>query len=182
MSKGHPRTLPADRGASPRSAPGPAADGPAARPRHALLLALLCSAIGAAATAQERSASAGEDVGFKVIVHAANPVDAMPAKDIAKLFLRKVKRWDHGEPASPINLRAKHPARAAFTRGVHGKSVSAIQSFWQRMIFSGRGEPPEEKASEGEVLALVRATPGAVGYVSAAAALGTGVKELKITP
>ena len=41
---------------------------------------------------------------------------------------------------------------------------------------------PHEKETEDEVLAFVRAEPGAIGYVSADKKLGDGVKELKVIP
>jgi hypothetical protein len=58
--------------------------------------------------------------------------------------------------------------------------VSAVESYWQQAIFSGRSVPPLEKASDAEVLAFVRANPGAVGYVSGGADLGASVKELTV--
>jgi hypothetical protein len=35
-------------------------------------------------------------------------------------------------------------------------------------------------ATEAEVLAHIRATPGAIGYVSAGASLGTGVRKVEV--
>ena len=57
-------------------------------------------------------------------------------------------RWDNGELVVPVDLVPRHPVRKVFTRAVHKKSITAIGSFWQRIIFSGRGSPPTEKASE----------------------------------
>ena len=53
-------------------------------------------------------------------------------------------------------------------------------AYWQKMIFSGREVPPPEKTSSAEVVAYVRANRGAIGYVAADAALGAGVRVLKI--
>lgn len=119
---------------------------------------------------------------FKIIVNADNPVESLKASVIARMFIKKVKRWEHGVSVTPIDLSAKIPAREAFTESVHNKSVSAINSFWQRMIFSGREEPPAEKASPEEAVRAVRADPGAISYVPSDTALGSGVKELKISP
>jgi hypothetical protein len=56
-----------------------------------------------------------------------------------------------------------------------------VKSFWQRQIFSGSGVPPQERASDEEVLDFVRANPGAVGYVSSDTPNGAGVKVLEVT-
>ncbi len=143
-----------------------------------LAVGLLGLSLSGEAPAQEEPAE--EAKGYQVVIHTDNLVEEMSAKDVAKLFLRKIKRWNHGESVLPIDLRDDHPTREAFTTGIHNKSVSAIQSYWQRMIFSGRGEPPRKVGNESEVLAYVRATPGAIGYVSGNTALGVGVKVLKI--
>ncbi len=145
----------------------------------ALVLAVLI--LAASIAAQE--APPPETVAtFKVVANAANPTTELTAAKAARMFLKKIKRWDHGLRVLPVDMAPKSPIRVAFTRSVHGKSVEAVQSFWQRMIF-GRGEvPPEEKSSEEEILEFVRANPGAIGYLGGDTALGDGVKELTISP
>ena len=60
------------------------------------------------------------------------------------------------------------------------RSVPAVKNYWQSMIFSGRGTPPPEAQLPDQVLAFVRADPGAVGYVPADTELGEGVKVLAV--
>ncbi len=117
-----------------------------------------------------------------MVIHAENPTTELSAAKVARMFLKKLKRWDHGDRVAPIDLDAKSPIRKDFTKAVHGKSVTAINSFWQRMIFSGRGVPPLEESSEEKILDFVRADPGAIGYVAAGTPLGDGLKQLKVTP
>jgi hypothetical protein len=52
---------------------------------------------------------------------------------------------------------------------VHARSVAAVKSYWQQVIFSGRGVPPPELESDEAVIRHVTRSPGAVGYVSGAA-------------
>ncbi len=119
---------------------------------------------------------------FQVVIHADNPATELATAKVVKMFLKKLKRWDHGVRVMPIDLDAKSPIRKAFTKAVHGKSVTAINSFWQRMIFSGRDVPPPERGSEEAILEYVRTNPGAVGYVAAETPLGDGVKKLQVNP
>ena len=109
--------------------------------------------------------------GFTVVVHASNPVAALPREQLARLFLGKVKRWPSGADAEPVDLAPGAPARDAFTRSVLGKSVSTVRAYWQQRIFSGLDVPPPEKAAEAEALEFVRTHPTAVGYVSTAASI-----------
>jgi hypothetical protein len=57
--------------------------------------------------------------------------------------------------------------------------VPSVYSYWQEIVFSGRGEPPPERASDAEVVAFVRANVNAFGYVSPTAAVA-GVKVLTL--
>lgn len=118
--------------------------------------------------------------GFLVIIHSANTTTEIEASRLSKIFLKKIKRWDDDTPANPVDQADDSEVRAAFTDAIHGKKVSAILSYWQRMIFSGRDAPPPQRGSDREVIEFVRKDPGAVGYVSPGADLGTGVKELKV--
>lgn len=144
------------------------------------LLALV--AIVTSAAAQEQSAEdAADQESFQVVIHAENLTTELTATMVSRMFLKRLKRWPHGVRVMPIDLQAKSPIRKDFTRSVHKKSVTAIKSFWQRMIFSGRGDPPPlEESSEEAVLDFVRSNPGAIGYVAASTSLGDGVKKLKV--
>ncbi len=137
---------------------------------------------GSAGARDATRASSDEQATFQVIIHADNPTVEMEAARISRIFRKKVKRWDHDVRILPVDLYLKSPVRKAFTGSVHGKSVTAIHSLWTRMIFAGTDIPPDEKASEEEVVDFVRVNPGAIGYVAGDVELPSGVKELKITP
>ena len=76
--------------------------------------------------------------------------------------------------------RARSPVRQRFTLEIYGKQVIAISAYWQQMIFSGKGVPPPEKSTDADVVAYVRDTPGAIGYVWAGADTSS-VKVVAVT-
>jgi ABC-type phosphate transport system substrate-binding protein len=119
---------------------------------------------------------------FVVIVNAANPVSALSAQDLSKVYMKKSLRWPSGEEILPVDLKDPSATRESFSRQIHDKSTAAVKAYWQKMIFSGRDVPPPEKASNAEVVAFVRANRGAVGYVATDASLGDGVKVIKVVP
>jgi hypothetical protein len=59
--------------------------------------------------------------------------------------------------------------------------VAAVKAYWQQRIFSGRGVPPPALDSDQAVLEYVASHPGAVGYVSGAAAVGS-TKVMSVKP
>lgn len=120
-----------------------------------------------------------EEPGFKIIVNASNPSEALSAKEISKLFLKKVTKWkEGGEKAEPVDLIDDLEIREDFSKVIHGRKVSSIKSYWQKKIFSGRGVPPLEAESEQKVLEFVAKNNGAIGYVSEAANIDA--YELKV--
>lgn len=134
------------------------------------LLACLWAAAAIPAQSQE----------FKVVVNAAASVTELPAATVSKLFLKQEKKLPSGTPAVPVDLVKTSPVRAAFTRVLHARAVGAVEQYWQQQLFSGRDTPPEAKPSDDEVLAFVKATPGAIGYVSASATIPSGVSVVTI--
>ncbi|HEX7239652.1 MAG TPA: hypothetical protein VF263_05275 [Longimicrobiaceae bacterium] len=112
--------------------------------------------------------------GFQVVVNAANPASSLPKAEVSNVFLKKSARL------VPVDLGKSSGVRDAFSKTVHGRGAAAIGAYWQQQIFSGKDTPPAEKDSDAEVLAFVRGNPRAIGYVSAGASLGSGVKAVSV--
>ena len=119
--------------------------------------------------------------GFKIVVNEANPSETISKLQLENFFMKKTGAWSNGQPVIPVDQTASSSTRNGFSKVIFGRDTSAIKSYWQRQIFSGRGVPPPEKASDDEVLAFVRVNSGAIGYVSSDADVGSGVKVLEIT-
>ncbi len=140
-----------------------------------VVLAVLTAAVFA------HSAAAREAPVFKVVVHAENPVDSVSSEVLARLFLRQQSRWEDGTSSAPVDQLAGSEVREAFSRAVLSRSMSSVQSYWQRQIYSGRSAPPPEVGSDVEVLTFVELEPGGVGYVSASATLPASVRILDVS-
>jgi ABC-type phosphate transport system substrate-binding protein len=125
-----------------------------------------------------RPASAQDVV---VIVNAANGQASISKDQLSAVFLKKSLKWNNGSPAAPVDQAKGSKARETFTRTVHGRSAAALDAYWQQQIFAGKDVPPSEKSSDADVIAFVKANPGAVGYVTSGAALPADVKALAIS-
>lgn len=126
-----------------------------------------------------------------MVINEANPTPEMAVKMVSRIFKKQRSRWEAWEEegpdesknkvkVEPVDREPKADVRGLFSRKVHGRSASAIVSFWQKQIFSGRDAPPKQEASNQKVLDYVREHREAIGYVSSSVTLGKGVKELKI--
>jgi ABC-type phosphate transport system substrate-binding protein len=121
--------------------------------------------------------AAAQDV--KVIVNSANSTVDLPGDVVTKLFLKQTTKFPNGTAAQPVDQAKGNSVRAAFSKSVLGRGVSAVESYWQQQIFSGKDVPPPTKASDDEVVAYVKANAGAIGYVSAGASTA-GVKVVDV--
>ena len=116
---------------------------------------------------------------FKVIVNSANATASLSVGEAAKIFLKESAKFPGGSAATPVDQGKSSPVRTAFSKAVIGRSVGAVETYWQQQIFSGKEVPPAAKSSDDDVVAFVKANPGAIGYVSAGASTA-GVKVIDV--
>lgn len=132
-----------------------------------------CAALLVGAAALVVPTARAHAQGFVVVVNAAGPATLSKA-DAANAFLKKggaLVAVDQGKGAG---------VRDAFSKAVLGRPAAAVATYWQQQIFAGKDVPPPEKGSDADVIAFVRSNPKAVGYVSAGAELGAGVKAATV--
>ena len=137
--------------------------------RTALLIALLC------ALATHPSA-ADDGPGYVVIVHAKSDESRLDRKLVADIFLKKQTHWGDDSTIKPVDQSRGSTVRARFSEDVLGRSVSSVRTYWNQIVFSGRGVPPPELDSDASVVKYVAANRTAIGYV----APGTELKGVKV--
>jgi hypothetical protein len=111
---------------------------------------------------------------YRVIVHPRNELTSANHRFLAEAFLKKTTRWPSGETIRPVDLAADSSVRARFSEEVLDRSIGAVKSYWQQLIFAGRDVPPPELESDEAVVRYVLRNPGAIGYVSGSAGLDMG--------
>ena len=116
---------------------------------------------------------------YVIIVNTTNTTTTTTRKFIGDAFLKKTTRWQNGDVIRPVDQTPDSAVRRRFTEEVLKRSVAAVQSYWQQIVFSGRDLPPPELGSNDEVVKFVATHDGAIGYVDGAATT-TGVKVLGV--
>lgn len=102
-----------------------------------------------------------------VIVHPSNS-ELLDHKQIIKLFLAKEKTFANGGKVIPVNQDSKTAMRQDFDSKVLNKSASQVTVYWSILMFTGKGQPPKEVASDAEVIALVSEDVNTIGYIDSA--------------
>lgn len=96
-----------------------------------------------------------------VIVNPANSV-ALTSDELTRLFTGR------SSALTAVNLAESSPLRSEFDEKGVGRSSAQLKAHWSKLMFTGKGTPPTELATEAEVLAYVAQNPNAIGYVNAA--------------
>lgn len=117
-----------------------------------LMLALVCAWTGAQADVY-------------VIVNANNAIRALNNKETVDLFMGRTRTYANGDYVVACDLPRDHATRVVFYQTLTGMSPAQLNSYWSRLMFTGRVMPPQIIISEQSVLEMVKRNPGAIGYV-----------------
>lgn len=101
-----------------------------------------------------------------VIVHPSN-ANALDEAAVSKIFLGREKSFADGKSVVPLSLTESSPASTAFNDAVLKKSSSQLKAYWSKLVFTGKGTPPKEIATDEEMIKLVATNPSVIGYVDA---------------
>jgi len=119
-------------------------------------------------------ASASDDI--VVIVNQKIGVNKISREEVINIFLGRSRQLSSGVTALPLDLPGTSLEREQFYSRLTGKSISEINAYWARLIFSGRASPPSLMHSQEEAIQMVIDNRSAVGYV----ARGKVVPSVKI--
>ncbi len=101
-----------------------------------------------------------------VIVHPSNTATISP-EDIDRIFLGKKNTFSDNNKATPFYLAQGHAAYDEFNKKALGKSSSQIKAYWSKLIFTGKGTPPDAIGDVKAVIAKVASDPSAIAYIDA---------------
>jgi ABC-type phosphate transport system substrate-binding protein len=127
---------------------------------------------------QSASSASGE---LAIIVNANNQVSEITAEQVASIFLGKSRRLPDGTKVIPIDQFEGEKPRAEFYSKIVQKSQSQLNSYWSRLIFTGKGQPPFAVTGDSEVLEFIASNPNMIGYVDLATVESlAGVSDIKV--
>lgn len=102
-----------------------------------------------------------------VIAHPSAGVNSLDQGAVKQLFLGKTRKLA-GQKVKLLDQVSGSAGREQFYTQVTGKSSAQLKSYWSRLIFTGKGKPPEVVGDSAAVKGRVAISAGAVGYVDAA--------------
>jgi hypothetical protein len=112
----------------------------------------------------------------RVIVNQGVRDGSISATALKNIYTGRTNYWDGGERVVIAVLTDRTDEALD---EVSGMEASEFRTFWQRLVFSGRGEEPRRATDAASLVALVASTRGAIALVPADAPL-KGVKILDV--
>ncbi len=104
--------------------------------------------------------------GSQVIANIGTGLSAIDQQTLKKAFLGKIPQWPNGTTLTSCIDESDTAALNVFTRKHLGKSPSAFDAYWSRMLFSGKAIPPKPFESKTSILSYVSNTAGAICFIS----------------
>jgi ABC-type phosphate transport system substrate-binding protein len=101
-----------------------------------------------------------------VVVSATSTVDSLTKSQVSNIFLGKTSSFPNGDKAIAIDQKDGSSEWIDFYKKVSGKSGSQLKSYWAKLIFSGRKQPPKQLADSSEVKKSVSSNPNQISYIA----------------
>ncbi len=119
---------------------------------------------------------AAPNEGVVVIANESVPVASISAEALKDIYTGKTTYWQDGQS---VVIAVSADTDDASLKRISGMDTSYFKTFWQRMVFSGRGHLPRKTGDAASLVDLVASTTGAIALVPANADL-KGVKVLEL--
>jgi ABC-type phosphate transport system substrate-binding protein len=115
---------------------------------------------------------------IKIIANSSVGASSVSADELKGVFLATKTSLSDGSHVEPVVLKGG-PTHEAFLKAYVGKNDAAFETYYRSLVFTGKASMPKALASDGDMVAYVARTKGAIGYVSAGVA-AEGVKTLEV--
>lgn len=119
--------------------------------------------------------------GVAVITHSGVKEIGLSKSKLARIYLGKLKHYSNGTKIKPVDLPKDSKTHKKFYRLVVKKSNSALNRYWSKLKYTGKGKPPKTLNTAREVIKWVARTEGAIGYIDGKY-LNKSVKVVLILP
>ena len=104
--------------------------------------------------------------GVKLIANPSLNIDVVSVNELKSVFLEERSSLGDGTRVVPV-LEKGGATHAAFLQQYLDESDEELQLHYRTLVFTGKGAMPKAVSSDAEVIAYVRKTNHAIGYVDA---------------
>ncbi|MEO6421609.1 MAG: hypothetical protein ABIR84_02695 [Candidatus Nitrotoga sp.] len=100
-----------------------------------------------------------------VITFPSNSPNTISKSSLRAIFGMRLSKWSATDlPVKVFVMQDDAPEHGVFCKHILQVFPHQLRLAWDRQVFSGQGQYPEQVASTQEMLSKIAATPGSIGY------------------
>ncbi len=107
----------------------------------------------------------GDGYAGQAIVNASLNRETTSLSLLRGIFSMRVRVWPDGTPVRVFVLDDDNQVHVDFCKSVLRMYPYQLRQSWDRLVYSGTGQPPLRVASLAEMRARIASTQGAIGYL-----------------
>jgi ABC-type phosphate transport system substrate-binding protein len=107
-----------------------------------------------------------EDTGTTLVIINAGNQESPSPDALRSVYTGRVRHWSSGGKVEVVDLASNPPQRAAFLRRVLGVSPTEYDRLLLKEAYTSSWTGPRKAVDDQEVLNLVAAHPGAIGFIA----------------
>lgn len=100
-----------------------------------------------------------------IVVHPEVQEEKISRNTLRAIFSMRLRKWSNGTPITVFVLSDDSPLHIQFSKHVLHIFPYQLRRAWDRQVFSGTGQSPQEVQSLEEMQDMIAVTPGAIGYL-----------------
>jgi len=109
--------------------------------------------------------SLGDESATIVIANRTVQQTSLPLETLRAIFAMRQRTLPDGHAVHVFVLPDDNPVHEDFSKKILGVYPHQLRLAWDRAVFSGTGQAPNEVDNEAEMLETIASTPGSVGYI-----------------
>jgi hypothetical protein len=98
------------------------------------------------------------------VVSVKSTITMLAKSQATDIFLGRATHFPSGATATPIDQEGSL-IREEFYMMLADRSPAQINAYWSRIVFTGRGRPPQQVLNDMAVKKILAADPTAIGYI-----------------
>jgi ABC-type phosphate transport system substrate-binding protein len=92
-------------------------------------------------------------------------IKALTKKQVIDIYMGRKLTFPNGKTALPIDQGKDSTTRKLFYHNLVDKTLSEINAYWARLLFSGRTAPPRSVENGSSVINIIKNNKSVIGYI-----------------
>lgn len=116
-----------------------------------------------------------------IIANKSLDTNSLTTRELRAVFSLRLKRWPNGLPITVVVLNNETDLHKTFCKQLLRIFPHQLKLGWDRVTFSGLGQAPIIVKNKEEMIEIIKATPGAIGYIDEAGIMdGESIKKVQL--